>query len=67
MFPYPKIQRQEQLEIYMPDGKLIERRKLQITSSESGLQLDVKSYTAGIYLLRIIDGATIYQGKFIKE
>lgn len=55
------------MEIFMPDGKLIERRNLQVMSSEYSLQLDVKSYTAGIYLLRIIDGATIYQGKFIKE
>ena len=55
------------MEIYMPDGKLIDRRNLQITDGTSSLQIDVKGYTAGIYLLRIIHGNTIYQGKFIKE
>jgi hypothetical protein len=55
------------MEIYMPDGKLIDRRNLQTISGTSSLQIDVRGYTAGIYLLRIIHGSTIYQGKFIKE
>lgn len=63
----PDIITNGMMEIYMPDGKLIDRRNLQTISGTSSLQIDVSDFTAGIYLLRIIDGNKIYQGKFIKE
>jgi hypothetical protein len=55
------------LQVYTMDGKLIEQRVLQMNEIRSSLQIDVSEYSSGIYLLRIIDDITSYQGKFIKE
>jgi hypothetical protein len=54
----PLLHKESQLEVFSPDGRLVERRKLP-PANKTRLQVDLRRHGTGMYLVRLMhDGLT---------
>ncbi|MGY6561224.1 MAG: T9SS type A sorting domain-containing protein [Luteibaculaceae bacterium] len=61
----PKLATAQLVEIYNSEGKLI--KTYTNPNQQSQLQINVEPFAQGVYVVRIISGNQVFQGRFIKQ